>query len=428
MARPWKSPCFQCVSPRRARCSVEDYLAAMRALARDGCADALCHYARGAASEDLSVAPPQVVPLLRPAVAELVEVLFIKPADYQKELYAIHMWNVSAHEELDASAKARIPIPPPVNRRCPLYTVCRSPSAHTRGGDSGEMCAQVLAPPYICSRMNVWASTNYFFSCIFLIKAKRASRHHLEFVDAHEPDGTPENTAVSCLMEVSMLYFSYGWLAASRHACLWAIVENEAGALPAAPAMRYELVGHFVDVNIGILQRSFVPDVRRVLCDALRWVLAMRGLAIPPMFALNSVFLQRVAKVLHCCMLRLPQQAQRETCGRAVIALYRLALSRFKGAFTQPVAAMPVPLVDCALLATVSDGAAGEAVGSIWQDLARTEHTRHCKHDTTGVRLLQQWAATGESAVCFLATRVLCALRRSAQRDRPPCTVLALRI
>ena len=240
--------------------------------------------------------------------------------------------------------------------------------------------------------MNVWASTNYFLACIFLIKAKRASPHHLEFVDAQEPDGTPENTAVACLMEVSMLYFSYGWLAASRHAVLWAIAENEAGALPAAPAMRYELVGHLVDVDIGILQRSFVPGVRRVLCDALRWVLAMRGLALPPMFPLNAVFLQRVAKVLHCCMLRLPQQAQRETCGRAVLALYRLALSRFKGAFAQPVAAMPVPLVDCALMATASEGGG-------WQDLARTEHTRYTKHDTTGVRLLQQWAATGESAV-----------------------------
>ena len=77
----------------------------MRALARDGCGDALCRYARGAAAADLTLDPRKIAPFLRPAVAELVELLFVKPPDFQKELYAIHMWNVSAHEELDASAK-----------------------------------------------------------------------------------------------------------------------------------------------------------------------------------------------------------------------------------------------------------------------------------------------------------------------------------
>jgi hypothetical protein len=47
-------------------------------------------------------------------------------------------------------------------------------------------------------------------------------------------------------------------------------------------------------------------------------------------------------------MMRLPQPAHRNACARSAFALYRLALSRFRGKYAQPYAAMPLPLVDSA--------------------------------------------------------------------------------
>jgi hypothetical protein len=272
------------------------------------------------------------------------------------------------------------------------------------------MRIQVLAPPYICSRTSVWLSTNYFLACIFLIKSKAGTRHHLEYVDAHDPDGTPENIAVSCLMEISMLYFSYGWLAPARHTVLWAILENEAGAAPPqgaplSPTPRYELVGHFVDVSVGILQRSCVPDVHLVLGETIRWTLSMIRTAAP-MPPLNPVFLQRLAKVLHCCMLRLPYPKQREMCGRAVLALQRLALMRFRGEFVQPVSAMPLPLVDCSTLTTVpvaSEEASGTSNNELglatWRDLSTVGMHRQSKCKNAELSLLQEWAMSGRDEV-----------------------------
>jgi hypothetical protein len=110
---------------------------------------------------------------------------------------------------------------------------------------------------------------------------------------------------------------------------------------------RYELVGHRVDVAVALLQRAAPPPAAAAtLPDALRWQLAARRLAPDGMPALNSVFIQRLAKVLHCAMLRLPRAHERAACGRAVLALFRLALARFRGKFAQPVAAMPMPRVD----------------------------------------------------------------------------------
>jgi hypothetical protein len=257
---------------------------------------------------------------------------------------------------------------------------------------------QVLSPPYICSRMHVWSGTNYFFACLLLIKSKAGLRDRLEFVDHHDQDGRPEAATVSCLMELSMLFFSYGWLSSARHCCLWGILENEASTVFSAGLVRYELVGHFVDINIGLLQRSCVHDVAVVLTDALTWVLAMLRLTMPPMLALNSVFVQRLSKVLHCCMLRLPEREQREVCGRSVMALYRLALSRFRRQFAQPVASMPVPLIDCALLTTMPLGSTGKG-GSAWDDLVETKLVRRIKHDGYGLHLLARWAQHGPSAV-----------------------------
>lgn len=281
--------------------------------------------------------------------------------------------------------------------KCMHACTVRGPSVE------GTQTMQVLSPPYICSRMHVWSGTNYFFACLLLIKSKAARRDRLEFVDHQDQDGAPEAAAVSCLMELSMLFFSYGWLSSARHCCLWGILENEASTVLSAGLVRYELVGHFVDINIGLLQRSCVHHVAIVLTDALCWVLAMLRLTMPPMLALNSVFVQRLSKVLHCCMLRLPLQEQREVCGRSVMALYRLALCRFRRQFMQPVASMPVPLIDCALLTTMPlDGTANG--GSAWDELAETKLVRRVKHDGYGLHLLARWAQHGPSEV----RRLLC--------------------
>jgi hypothetical protein len=53
----------------------------------------------------MELSAQEILPLLQPALAGLLELIFVEPPDFQKELFAIHMWNVSAHEELDASSK-----------------------------------------------------------------------------------------------------------------------------------------------------------------------------------------------------------------------------------------------------------------------------------------------------------------------------------
>ena len=62
---------------------------------------------------------------------------------------------------------------------------------------------------------------------------------------------------------------------------------------------RYELVGHYVDVQLGSMQHrsSAAGSGLTALAVALRWQLAMRNLAQPPLSTVNSVFLQRLSKV-----------------------------------------------------------------------------------------------------------------------------------
>jgi hypothetical protein len=85
--------------------STEDFKAAMRVMARPDTAHALWSYACQHPQPTMEVLPQDITPLLQPALAVLLEQLFVQPPDFQKELFAIHMWNVSAHEELDASSK-----------------------------------------------------------------------------------------------------------------------------------------------------------------------------------------------------------------------------------------------------------------------------------------------------------------------------------
>ena len=280
-----------------------------------------------------------------------------------------------------------------------LQTGARTPRCSPATMATKSVQVQVVSPPYICNRMHVWAGTNYFVACLMLIKSKAQHQDRLEYVDHHDgDDAAPEAATVTCLLELSMLFFSYSWLSSARHVCLWGILENEASGPPGAAPVRYELVGHFVDVNIGLLQRSCVPFVDAVLSDALCWVLALLHLAPPPMERLNAVFVQRLCKVLHCCMLRLPEREQRDVCGRAVLALYRLALGRFRGEFAQPVDAMPVPLVDTALLTTVPGRAGGQG-GSAWETLGETRVVRQARSDSCSLPLLVRWTEEGPSKV-----------------------------
>jgi hypothetical protein len=134
--------------------------------------------------------------------------------------------------------------------------------------------------------------------------------------------------------------------------------------------------------------------------------------------ALNPVFLQRLAKVLHCCMLRLPSVGQREICGRAVVALQRLALTRFRGRFAQPVPAMPVPLIDCSTLMTVpvaSAEAPSTSDDASWRDLTAVGLHRQSQGNNAELSLLQEWATNGthEVRLCVLyAVHFVCHDRR----------------
>lgn len=84
---------------------MEDLLAAVDVLACEGLAAEVQRYAAGPLAPSLDLHLHRLDGLLKGAVDRLIEELFRKPPDYQKELFALHMWNTSAHDELDAASK-----------------------------------------------------------------------------------------------------------------------------------------------------------------------------------------------------------------------------------------------------------------------------------------------------------------------------------
>lgn len=114
-------------------CSVDDYEAALEVFANphhDTYSNNLHTYARAPLSPTLDArldvlsANPAEEPAPRTSdednnaheercaasalnvyLADLVDAVFAKPPDFQKEMHAWHMWNTCAHDELDAAAK-----------------------------------------------------------------------------------------------------------------------------------------------------------------------------------------------------------------------------------------------------------------------------------------------------------------------------------
>lgn len=57
-----------------------------------------------------------------------------------------------------------------------------------------------------------------------------------------------------------------------------------------------------------------------ILRDCVRWALALFRLGEAPMFFhLNPFFVQRLSKVLFCCMLRLPSPQQQQRAAKAAM-------------------------------------------------------------------------------------------------------------
>jgi hypothetical protein len=84
---------------------VEDLLAAVDVLACEGLAPELRDYAARPLAPSLNLHLHRLDGLLMGSVDRLIHEVFRKPPDYQKELFALHMWNTSAHDELDAASK-----------------------------------------------------------------------------------------------------------------------------------------------------------------------------------------------------------------------------------------------------------------------------------------------------------------------------------
>lgn len=63
-----------------------------------------------------------------------------------------------------------------------------------------------------------------------------------------------------------------------------------------------------------------LKNSRSILRDCVRWALALFRLGEAPMFFhLNPFFVQRLSKVLFCCMLRLPSPQQQQRAAKAAM-------------------------------------------------------------------------------------------------------------
>ena len=89
------------------KCSASDYLSALDVLAKPGCASELRAFACAAYKPDLALNLPRVCELVKAPVATLLEAAMVNPPDFKKEMWAWHLWNTCAHDELNDANKVR---------------------------------------------------------------------------------------------------------------------------------------------------------------------------------------------------------------------------------------------------------------------------------------------------------------------------------
>lgn len=70
---------------------------------------ALLEYVTRPCGGGLAVDVPELVSLLRPAVADVVHQVLVQPRDFQKEFAACHLWQHVARENASAAYKVRPP-------------------------------------------------------------------------------------------------------------------------------------------------------------------------------------------------------------------------------------------------------------------------------------------------------------------------------
>lgn len=80
-------------------------MVAMEELSADGMTEELQAFATAPAVPSMDFQLPLLAGLLAGPVDRLLDDVFREPADYQKDLFALHLWRTSAHDELDAAAK-----------------------------------------------------------------------------------------------------------------------------------------------------------------------------------------------------------------------------------------------------------------------------------------------------------------------------------
>ena len=92
-------------------CSSLDFGRAVRVLSHIDRRPELLAYVLRPADAAVSVDIPGLVPLLRPAVADVVQQVLVAPRDFQKEFAACHLWQHVAREEAGAAYEVRAPMP-----------------------------------------------------------------------------------------------------------------------------------------------------------------------------------------------------------------------------------------------------------------------------------------------------------------------------
>lgn len=76
-------------------------------------------------------------------------------------------------------------------------------------------------------------------------------------------------------------------------------------------------------VQVTLLEHNHshaLKNSQSILRDCVRWALALFRLGVAPQFFhLNPFFVQRLSKVLFCCMLRLPSAQQQQRAAKAAM-------------------------------------------------------------------------------------------------------------
>lgn len=90
-----------------------------------------------------------------------------------------------------------------------------------------------------------------------------------------------------------------------------------------------------------------LKNTQSILRDCVRWALALFRLGEAPMFYhLNPFFVQRLSKVLFCCMLRSPHVQQQQRAAKAALSLCRLCLQRMCRSINHQPRELPLPEVN----------------------------------------------------------------------------------